>query len=296
MRIEVETSLAMGARVHDFDLHTAGDEDFAEIKKHIYANKIVAIKGQQLSSPEFIELGRRLGEIDVYYEPMYHHPEYREIFVSSNVPKEGKQVGVPKTGKFWHADYQFMPRPFGLTLIYPQVIPAENRGTYFIDMGQAYQHLPEELKKAIAGTRAEQSPRRYFKIRPSDVYRPVSELLDEIEQKTPAVKHPTTFVHPVTGETVLYVSEGFTCALEDDQGNTLDEQLVPQLLEASGQLDMSFEHPNIHLQTYEEGDLLIWDNRSLIHRALHTTTPEPAVSHRVTVHDEFPFHEGFDAA
>jgi taurine dioxygenase len=296
MRIEVETTQAMGARIHDFDLHTAADDDFAQIKKHVYAHKIVALKDQQLSSAEFIELGRRLGEIDVYYEPMYHHPEHREIFVSSNVPKDGKQVGVPKTGKFWHADYQFMPRPFGLTLIYPQVIPRENRGTYYIDMGKAYQNLPEELKQAIAGTRAEQSPRRYFKIRPSDVYRPVSELLDEIEQKTPAVKHPTAFVHPVTGETVLYVSEGFTCALEDEQGNRLDEKLVPQLLEATGQLDMTFEHPNIHLQTYEEGDLLIWDNRSLIHRALHTTTPEPTVSHRVTVHDEFPFYEGFGAA
>ncbi|GGM06029.1 putative dioxygenase [Streptomyces fumigatiscleroticus] len=296
MRIETETSQAMGAGVHDFDLHTATEEDFQEIKKTVYTRKIVALKGQNLSSPEFIELGRRLGEIDVYYEPMYHHPEYREIFVSSNVPKDGKQVGVPKTGKFWHADYQFMPRPFGLTLIYPQVIPAQNRGTYFIDMGQAYQKLPEELKKAIAGTRAEQSPRRYFKIRPSDVYRPVSELLEEIEQKTPAVKHPTTIVHPVTGETILYISEGFTCSLQDEQGTVLEEQLVPRLLEASGQLDMTFEHENIHLQTYEEGDLLIWDNRSLIHRALHTTTPEPAVSHRVTVHDEFPFYEGIGAA
>jgi taurine dioxygenase len=226
---------------------------------------------------------------------MYHHPEHREIFVSSNVPEQGKQVGVPKTGNFWHADYQFMARPFGLTLIYPQVIPKVNRGTYFINMERAYQNLPNELKSAIDDTRAEQSPRRYFKIRPSDVYRPISELLGEIEERTPAVKHPTTFVHPVTGGTVLYVSEGFTCALEDSKGEPLAGGLVSKLLEASGQYDMTFKHENIHLQAYEEGDLIIWDNRSLVHRSLHTTTPEPAVSHRITVHDDFPFYEGCGA-
>lgn len=295
MRIEIETRRAMGARVYDFDPRCAGDSDFDEIKKHVYADKIVVLKDQDLSSQEFIELGRGLGEIDIYYEPMYHHPEYREIFVSSNVQEDGKQVGVPKTGKFWHADYQFMPRPFGLTLIYPQVVPQTNRGTYFINMEHAYQNLSDELKNAIDGTRAEQSPRRYFKIRPSDVYRPVSELLDEIEERTPAVKHPTTFVHPVTGGTVLYVSEGFTCALDDSQGKPLESRLVGELLEASGQYDMKFEHENIHLQTYEEGDLIIWDNRSLVHRALHTATPEPAVSHRITVHDEFPFYAGCGA-
>ncbi len=42
---------------------------------------------------------------------MYQHPEVPEIFVSSNVPENGRQIGVPKTGRFWHADYQFMPDP-----------------------------------------------------------------------------------------------------------------------------------------------------------------------------------------
>jgi taurine dioxygenase len=51
-------------------------------------------------------------------------------------------------------------------------------------------------------------------------------------------------------------------------------------------LDTSFEHDNIHLQTFEKGDLLVWDNRSLVHRALHTSNSEPAVSYRVTVYDD----------
>ncbi len=292
MIITPQVGKKLGATVTGLDPRTASDQDFAALRDAIYSTKIVVLKNQSLSLAEFVALGRRLGRPEIYYQPMYHHPDQKEIFVSSNVNDDEKQIGVPKTGKFWHADYQFMANPFGLTLIYPQVVPMTSRGTYFIDMGEAYERLPDELKSAIVGTRVVQSVRRYFKIRPTDVYRPVTELLEEIEQETPAIQHSTTFKHPVTGETVLYISEGFTSAILDIWGQPMEGDILRKLLEATGQLDMTFQHENVHLQTFEAGDLLIWDNRSLIHRALHTTTPEPAVSYRVTVHDEYPFYEG----
>ncbi|MGH3994242.1 MAG: TauD/TfdA dioxygenase family protein, partial [Pseudonocardiaceae bacterium] len=126
----------------------------------------------------------------------------------------------------------------------------------------------------------------------SDVYRPVCELLDEIERNTPPSRHPTAFKHPVTGGTVLYLSAGLTYAIERADGTLAEDELLQELLEVSGQLDDTFTHEYIHLQTFEEGDLLIWDNRRLVHRALHTTTPEPAASFRVTVHDDYPFYDG----
>jgi alpha-ketoglutarate-dependent taurine dioxygenase len=95
----------------------------------------------------------------------------------------------------------------------------------------------------------------------------------------------------VTGRTVLYVSEGLTYAIEDADGKQLDDALLRRLIYATGQLDMTFSHDNIHLQTFDKGDLLIWDNRALVHRALHTTTPEPTVSFRVTLHDRHKFHD-----
>ncbi len=284
-------AVRMGATIEEFDAATASDQDFESLRKLVYAEKIVVLKGQELSPAEFLALGRRMGQVETYYQPMYHHPEFKEIFVSSNVVENGERAGVPQTGKFWHADYQFMARPFGITLIYPQVVPKLNRGTYFIDMGRAYEKLPAGLRAAITGTRCLHSVRRYFKIRPTDVYRPITEVLDEIERETPAVAHPAVLRHPATGEDVLYVSEGFASALQDDAGNVLDNQTLLDVLEATGQLDPTFEHENIHLQTFSKGDLLVWDNRSLIHRARHTVKPEPAVSYRVTVHDEYPFYE-----
>ncbi|MDT0382157.1 TauD/TfdA family dioxygenase [Streptomyces sp. DSM 42041] len=274
-----------GATVEGFDALISPDDDVEAIKQTAYTQKIVVLKNQKLTPQQFVALGRRFGEPEVYYQPMYHHPECKEIFVSSNVPQDGERVGVPQTGKFWHSDYSFMPRPFSLTFIYPQVVPKKNRGTYFIDMGRAYASLPERLKQAAAGTRARHSSKRYFKIRPTDVFRPIGEILAEIEKENPDVFHPTVVTHPVTGEEILYISEALTHELMQKDGTPVDEDVLQELFDSTGQRDTTFTHDNIHLQSFEEGDLLIWDNRSLIHRALHTSTPEPAVSYRVTVMD-----------
>lgn len=280
----------LGVTIEGFDCRMASDSEFDAIQKLVYTDKIVVLKNQKLTPRDLVALGQRLGRIETYYQPMYHHPEVREVFVSSNVGSGGDhRVGVPQTGKFWHADYQFMANPFGITMIHQQVVPKGERGTYFIDMGRAYEKLPRAMKTALQGTRARHSVRRYFKIRPTDVYRPITELLDEIERETPAVLHPATFRHPVTGETVLYISEGFTCSLERADGTLLDDSVLQELFAMTGQMDMTFSHENIHLQTFEVNDLLIWDNRSLIHRARHVTVPEPTVSFRVTPHDAYPF-------
>jgi alpha-ketoglutarate-dependent taurine dioxygenase len=280
----------MGVEVSGFDGLRSPVKDVKTILDLVYSHKIVVLKNQYLTPAEYIKMGRRFGEPESYYQPMYHHPEHKEIFVSSNVPEDGKQVGVPQTGKFWHADYTFMPKPFGITIIYPQVVPKVHRGTYFIDMGKAYKELSDELKVAIKDTYIMHGVRRYFKIRPTDVYRPIGELLLEIERETPTVRHPTTFEHPVTGETILYLNEGFADRIEDADGNVIDDGLLGELLETVGQLDMTFKHENIHLQTFDKGDMLIWDNRSLVHRALHTLKPEPTASYRITVHDAYPFY------
>ncbi|NET54610.1 MAG: TauD/TfdA family dioxygenase, partial [Merismopedia sp. SIO2A8] len=207
----------MGVFIYEFNNKTASDQDIQDLKELIYKHKIVVIKEQDLSPDQYCDFGYRLGDIEKYYQPMYHHPEREEIFVSSNVPENGQQIGVPKTGKFWHADYAFMPKPFAFSMVYPQAIPSKNRGTYFIDMFKAFRGLPDDLKSIATESSCYHSVRRFFKIRPDDVYRPISEILDEIEQVTPPSKHPTTFTHPVTGETVLYINDGFTYRIDNSE-------------------------------------------------------------------------------
>ncbi|MET1254634.1 TauD/TfdA dioxygenase family protein [Aliikangiella maris] len=292
MKYEITNGTINQVIVDDFDPEKVTDAELKKLKELIYKNKIAVLKNQFLTPEQYINLSKRLGTPEEYYQPMYHHPEVKEIFVSSNIPKNGEQFGVPKTGKFWHADYAFMPKPFAFTLIYPQVIPQQNRGTFFIDMGKAYNNLSDELKAKAESLICRHSVRRYFKIRPTDIYKPISEVLKEIEQETPEVQHSCVFTHPITQEKTLYISEGFSEGLIDKNGKSLDQGELDELLEATGQKDKAYKNPAIHLQTFEKGDILIWDNRSLVHCALHTSAPEPAESFRITLHDEFDFYEG----
>ncbi|RNE50072.1 taurine catabolism dioxygenase [Corynebacterium alimapuense] len=279
----------MGVQVTDFDINLATNEDFAELKKAIYANRVVVLKNQAAMTPtEFVALGNGTGTIVPYYEPMYHHPEHEEIFVSSTVQLEGKKMGVPKTGKFWHSDYQFKKQPFAFTIFFPQVLPEGNRGTFFIDMAQAFQSLPAELRSAARKVTASHSVRRFFKIRPSDIYRPLGEIIKEVEQVSPPAVHNAVVTHPVTGEEFLYLSEGFTDQL-DGEGTSSHRNLLHDLLEESGQLDPEFTHPNILCHSYELGDIVLWDNRVLTHRALHVSGNGASASYRITVTDDLPF-------
>jgi Probable taurine catabolism dioxygenase len=279
-----------GAEVYGFDAESASDANIQQLKNSIYKYKILLLKNQAIDTDQFVQLGGRLGTPEAYYQPMYHHPKNNLIFVSSNTTEDGTQIGVPKTGKFWHGDYSFMPKPFAFTMIYPQKVPSTNRGTHFIDMAEAYKRLSPELKRKLDGALACHSVKKYFKIRPVDVYRPISEVLAEVERETPSVYHPAVFLHPLTGEKVLYVSEGFTQSLHDVNGNEINSQLLKDVLEQSGQLDEQYTSDLVHLQKFSKGDLMIWDNRRFIHRALHSTSAEPSVSYRLTLHDHQPFY------
>ncbi|NKY56994.1 (3R)-3-[(carboxymethyl)amino]fatty acid oxygenase/decarboxylase [Nocardia flavorosea] len=287
MRIDTRTGDGRGIEVRGFSA-AATTDDMALLRQHVYYDKIVVLKEQSLGIEEFVTLGSALGKPVAYYEPMYHHPDSEYVFVSSNVNRDTGRVGVPKTGAFWHSDYQFMPEPFAITCFYPQRLPAAGRGTYFIDMAQAYRRLSPRLRDAIENTFCLHSARRYVKIRPEDVFRPLGEVLAEVEDRTPPQRRPTVLHHPVTKEPLLYVSEAFTYAIQDAAGTALPGTLLSDLLAESGQLDDTYSHPNIFLQPYEPGDLVLWDNRTLIHRALHNPGNDLTESYRVTVVDEYP--------
>ncbi|WP_238997060.1 TauD/TfdA family dioxygenase, partial [Mycolicibacterium sp. CBMA 361] len=138
----------LGAQVTGIDPTNLGNISTDELREIVYENKLVVLKGVNPSPAEFIELGRILGEIVTYYEPVYHHKEHPEIFVSST--EEGQ--GVPRTGAFWHIDYMFMPEPFAFSMVMPLTVPGADRGTYFIDLNKVWESLPREQQEPVRGT------------------------------------------------------------------------------------------------------------------------------------------------
>ena len=128
MHVEVNQDAALNVvTVSNLVADQVTRQEVEQLKSLIYKNKMIVLKHQDLTPKRYLDFTRLIGTPEAYYQQMYHHPEFKEIFVSSNIPKNGAQVGVPSTGAFWHSDYSFMPKPFAFTAIYPQVTPKLRR-------------------------------------------------------------------------------------------------------------------------------------------------------------------------
>ena len=283
MKIVEPAAGVIGAEILCWDVKTMTAADAARIRDLVYRHKLVVLRGQTVSEEEYIQFARVLGTPQIYFQPNYHHPDHPEIFVSTNIPKDGKKIGVSGTGKYWHTDCSFQEEPLSFTTLSPRIFPKSVRQTFYIDMEQVYNRLPAHLKEFVDTHIAVHEAKWRYKVRPEDVDKSITELLNEFEKSAPPVSHPAVIVHPVTGRRILYINEGFTTRFE---GMGLEE-CRPILQE----LFAFIERPeHVYRHTYEDGDLLIWDNRPLLHKSSGVPNGEKNLNYRIGVYDGLPFY------
>lgn len=272
----------IGARI-DLDLKRVDAPTAAAIRALVYEHKLVTFPPQVLTPAEQIAFARTLGQPQIYFQHHYHHPQHPEIFVSSNIPQDGKKVGVAGTGRYWHTDYQFFQDPLPLTTVLPRVVPPGDRSTCFIDMERVLSRLPAELRPFVEGTRARHEAKWRYKVQPFDVDKSIAEILEEFSAITPAVTHPTVITHPVNGRRLLYLSRGFTVGIEG-----LGERESRRALSAL--FDFAEREEHVHREPWTAGRLLLWDNRQLQHMAAGGSRSEASESHRVGIYDGLAFY------
>lgn len=290
MRFE---SREFGVQVRELDIKNAGSDEIAEIKRQLYLHRAVIIKHQQLGPSDFCDIAHKFGRPEPYLQENYRHPDYPLIFVSSNVKRNGQKMGVARTGGYWHSDTSFLDRPVPLTMLTPRLIPKlYARRTEFIDMSAVYSALPADLKRLLEGAFAVHSGRYRYKVRDADAGLDIHELLDLIDRTVPPTYHPAVLEHPVTKEKALYVSSGFTIRMADAQGNKIRglRRTLTDFAE-SGDFTKSV--------TWEVGDVIVWDNRYLIHKSGRYESrngdlleqieqEEETMMFRIIIHDGLP--------
>lgn len=280
---------SLGVVLHGLDPASLDEARVREVRELVWREKLVVLRDLELSDAAYVDLGHRMGRVRPYFQDHYHHPEHPEIFVSSNVPHDGQKVGVAGTGRMWHTDYSFFDDPLSMTMVRPRIIPEASRGTHYIDMVQVLAELPADLRAAVEGKRCFHDAVQYYKVQPWDIDRAICELMEEFHREAPGAWHPAIQTHPVTGETYLYVSRGFTTKVEGlkyEENRELLDRLFAFIE----------EERFIRTQPWRMGDILFWDNRSLIHHATSIASGMQSESHRISLNDGQPFYVGHEGA
>ncbi|SEK86765.1 taurine dioxygenase [Roseateles sp. YR242] len=269
---------ALGAEVLGLDLNQPlADDDFARLHRAHLDHHVLVFRDQRISPVAHVSFSRRWGPLEVHVLRNFQLPGHPEILQVSNLRDEaGQPLGLGDAGVFWHSDLSYKEKPSLGSLLHAQELPAEGGDTLFANQHLAYEQLPQALKIAIEGRKAEHSYlARYEELRLRNPWRP--RLSDaQIAEVKPAV-HPVVRIHPETGRRALFVSEHFTTrivGLPDDESR----DLLAQLFDHSTRPRLVYRH------RWQPHDLVFWDNRSLLHlasgcpptlrRHLHRTTVE----------------------
>jgi len=259
MRILKQPDQSIGAVVADVDIKNPSALE--GIKEQLYSNKVVVLKQQELSEQDFCDFSSMFGTPIPYLQENYHHPSYPLIFVSSNIKLDGEHIGVARTGRYWHSDTSFYVDPVPLTMLYPRVIPQNSRRTtMFIDMQKAYEAMPAQMQRRLASMRFIHSGKWRYKVRKEDAGYDLHEILQKIHTVQPPVVHPAVITHPVTGAKVLYGSSGFTVGIEG-MGSDEASAVLAEVFDFCEQPRFISEFQ------WALGDVIVWDNRFLSHKA-----------------------------
>ena len=253
---------SLGAEIRGLDVRTLDEAMFAAVQRAFAEHRLLVFKDQSLSPEELMRFGERWGELHVH--PLTPHIDgYPPVQAIKNT---GKKTTL---NEHWHTDMSFEPVPPKITMLHALEIPELGGDTAFADQHAAYESLSDGLKRLLDGVRA---------VHRSDA---LARIMGKDPREAPSGVHPVFRTHPDTGRKALYVCRAFTQHLE---GMTRAESagLLEFLFDRSVRPDFTHRH------RWEVGDLVMWDNRSLLHYAIHDHGDAPRLLHRVTVLGEPP--------
>ena len=152
----------------------------------------------------------------------------------------------------WHSDSSFRPIPAKLSISHAKEVSAEGGELEFVSTRVAYRELPDTLKDELSGlTAIHDYVFSRSKVGADAVTPSHAKSLPPVEQKL-------VRKNPVTGEHSYYIGSHAREILGWDQSES--RALLDELLERAVAPSRIYSH------TWNEGDLLMWDNRCVLHR------------------------------
>ena len=244
-----------GVEVKGVDLSRSLDEETRLVLNRAFVeHSVLVMRNQNLTATQLRDGVRNFGKIFPQHNTRFALPECPEIHYLSNKDHypDGSRY-IPGAG--YHTDHSNSETPPKATLLLAIKLPASGGDTQYVNMAAAYDALPEVTKERIAGLTA----MHVYQSKHSD--RQLIGLTDEAKRNIPAVVyHPIVRTHPESGRKSIYINpiriDGIDGMEETDALNLLNE-----LLQHAIQEQFQYRHK------WRLGDLVMWDNRCLLHKA-----------------------------
>ena len=268
------TGAALGAEIRGLDLaQPMGDRTFEAVDDAFARFGVIFFRNQRITPQQQVAFTRRFGAIEFnIFGERWSVPGAPEIVVVSNVTENGKPVGIRRAGENWHSDMCYTARPPRGTMLYAIETPALHGlplgDTEFASAAAAWDALPDDLRRRIEGRRA------VFDF--TGRKRAFPPTADEIA-RNPPVTHPIVRTHPRSGRKCLYVMRDDCTGIEGIPAEEA-EALIAALADHIVKPQFIYRHQ------WRPGDVLMWDNCTVQHRAIQDyDLPQRRLMHRTTM-------------
>ena len=282
----VPTGRPVGAEVKGIDFAKPVSDDIADALRQAWADHLVLLfRDQKLEQKHYLTAIKIFGDpvangakhlyARLGAKSLWHTMDYDEVSMLSNLGDDGRPVekndGLGSLEVVWHSDNSYIETPPAGSTLYAITIPDDDSGqTSFSNQYMAYDELPADLLKAIEGKRAKQDATRNS----ANVLKPgVKE--PTCPEEVPGPMHPLVRIHPVTGKKTLFLGRRRTWPSQYVEGMPNDsEDLLDRLWAHATQPKYAWTH------RWRIGDLLVWENRSALHRREIVNPTQPRVMWR----------------
>jgi taurine dioxygenase len=272
--MQVVPNGTVGAQVRNVDLARAAAADIAAIKQAWYRHDVLVFRGQKLSDDNLLAFSRHFGTLDPPPNQgagKKSPPGYPDIYVVSNVLDEhGEPIGALGDGEAaWHTDMSYIAWPPDASMLYSLEIPPLGGDTSFCSMRAALKNMPRALVERI----------RHLDIKHDGTYDSGGYLRKGLAatddpRTSPGTPHPIVIEHPESGAQALYLGRrrnAYIVGLDLAASESLLDEL------------WSYAEAAVYLHKWALGDLVLWDNRTTMHRRDAFDPRSRRVMHRTQI-------------
>ena len=245
-------SKLMGAEVIGLDLTIPLT---AELRNDIYSAfldyQLLVFRNQNLNKSEQIDFTKQFGELEKHTLTNKGSADSPFVHIVTNLDEKGQPTGRVKS-TLWHSDKSFRKAPSMATLLHAKILPPKGGDTCFANMYAAYEGLSTDAKSDLKSLNVVHS----WELSRENIGRQLSQK--EVDDAPPMI-HPLVREHPDTAKKCLFL--GMHASHIEGRDISESRSKIEELERHSTQGKFTFRHH------WKEGDMLMWDNRCLLHRA-----------------------------